>query len=335
MKPEELDRSIDKGEIAPLYFIFGDEEYLVERAVARILEKAVDPGFKDFNFSLFYGKEAKVEQILETAMTMPMFADRRVILVKRAEELSAESLESLLPYVRQPVLESCIVFQAAKIDQRRKFFLELKKTDFLIEYKKLKEEQLQWFIKREVEACGKKIEPAAAEMLVYYVGNNLRELVGQIGKLSVYLNDRPLVTIDDVRAMVSDTKLDNVFELANAIGERDLGKSMRRLQTVLRDTDAPYMLIGALASHFRKLCIIAGSIRENVSTDEISRKTGINPYFLKGMLPQARRFKADDYYHVFAALHDADLGMKSGGKPATLLEMLVSSICSGGNRKGP
>ena len=334
MKPEELDRSIAKGELAPLYFIFGDEEYLVERAVARILEKAVEPDFKDFNFSVFYGKEVRAEQILETAMTMPMFASRRVILVRRSEELSADALETLLPYARNPVKESCLVFQGAKIDQRRKFFLELKKTDFLIEFKKLKDDQLQWFIRKEVEASGKKIESAAAEMLLYYVGNNLRELVAQIEKLAVYLHERELVTMDDVRAMVSDTKLDNVFELANALGERDLAKSMRRLQTVLRDTDAPYKLIGALASQFRKLCIISDQIRLNVTPDEMSRKTGINSYFLKGMLPQARRFQADDYYRIFEALHKADLGMKSGGKPATLLEMLMFTICTK-NRKGP
>ncbi len=334
MKPEELDRSIAKGEIAPLYFIFGDEEYLVDRAVARILEKSVDPDFKDFNFSQYYGKEVKIEQVLETAMTMPMFSSRRVILVKRAEDLSPEALEMLLPYLREPVRESCLIFQAAKIDQRRKFFLELKKTDYLVEYKKLKEEQLQWFIKREIEASGKKIEPAAAEMLIYYIGNNLRELVAQIGKLAVYLHERELVTIDDVRSMVSDTKLDNAFELANSLGERNLGKAMRRLQTVLRDTGAPYMLIGALASHFRKLCIISALLKGGAAPDEVSRKSGINPYFLKEMLPQARKFKTDDFYKIFAELHEADMGMKSGRNPATLLEMLVYTVCGGESRKG-
>ena len=83
MKPEDLERSVSKGEIAPLYFIYGEEEFLADRAVARLVEKLVAPEFKDFNYSTFYGKECRAEQILDTAMTLPMFAERRVILVKR------------------------------------------------------------------------------------------------------------------------------------------------------------------------------------------------------------------------------------------------------------
>lgn len=329
MKPEELEKKIDKGEVAPLYFIFGDEEFLVERFVQKLVNRLVSPDFKDFNFSLIYGKECRIEQLLESAMTMPMFAERRVIQVKRSEELQADALDQLLTYMKQPSPDCCLIFQGTKIDQRRKLFQELKKLDLLVEYKKLKDEQLSGFVRREAESCGKRLDAEAAEMLVYYSGNNLRELVAQIEKLAAYCGDRPLISVGDVRSIASDTKIDTVFELADALGNRDLDRAMRQLHTVMRDTDAPYMLIGALARHFRQLCTISALQEKKLSQEEICRVSKVSPYFIRNLLSQARKFKADEFKEIFSRLHGADLGLKSGGRVQALLEMLVFYICRG------
>jgi DNA polymerase-3 subunit delta len=327
MKPEDLERSVSKGEISPLYFIYGEEEFLADRAVNRLVEKLVDPAFRDFNFTVLYGKECKAEQILDNAMTLPMFAERRVILVKRAEELQAEQLEQLIPYIKAPSPETCLVFHASKIDLRRKFFTELKKTDLLIEYKKLKDDQLAGFVRREAEVHGKRIDPAAADLLVYYCGNSLREIVAQVEKLATYVGKKGVIAVDDVKAIVSDTKTDTVFELANALGSRNLDKSARQLQILLRDADAPFMLVGALARHFRQLCMIRELMDKKVSQDEISKQVKINPYFLKGMISQAQKFRMDEYRKIFLLLHETDLGLKSGGRQGTLFEMLLFEIC--------
>ena len=327
MKPEDLTRSVNKGEIAPLYFIYGEEEFLADRAVARLVEKLVDPAFKDFNYTVLYGKECKVEQILDTAMTLPMFAQRRVILVKRAEELQAEQLEQLIPYLKAPSPDACLIFHASKIDQRRKFFSELKKNDFLVEYKKLKDDQLPGFVTRETDHHGKRMDSAAADLLVYYCGNSLREIVAQVEKLATYAGQRGLITVDDVKAIVSDTKTDTVFELANALGSRNPERAVRQLQILLRDPDSPYMLVGALARHFRQLCMIRELIEQRVSQDEISRRLKINPYFLKGMIGQAQKFRMDEYRNIFRLLHETDIGLKSGSRQGALFELLLFEIC--------
>jgi len=330
MKPEDLERSVSKGEIAPLYFIYGEEEFLADRAVARLVEKLVDPDFRDFNFTTLYGKECKAEQILDTAMTLPMFAARRLILVKRAEDLHPEQLEQLIPYIKAPSPDACLVFHAGKIDQRRKFFLELKKTDYLIEYKHIKDDQLLRFIQREAEGTGKRFESLALEMLVYYSGNNLRELVSQIGKLSAYAGKRNTITVDDVRSMASDTKIDTVFEFSRALSNRDLEKSIRMMQILLRDSDAPYNLlgaIGAIAKNFRQLAMIKELLDQRVLTDNIGKQLKISPYFFKEMLSQAKKFRMEEFRNIFALLHEFDLGLKSGARHETVLQLLVFEVC--------
>src|SRR5574340_130356 len=142
MKPDEFDRAVQKGDISPLYFIYGDEPYLVERGVRRLLARVVSPEFRDFNLNVFYGNECKGTEIVETAQTLPMFADWRVVLVKKGDGLSAAALELLAGYVRDPSPSTCLVFQGEKIDQRKRFFVEFKKKGELVEYKRPYENQL-------------------------------------------------------------------------------------------------------------------------------------------------------------------------------------------------
>ena len=85
---------------------------------------------------------------------------------------------------------TCLIFEGEKIDQRRKFFAELKKCGEVVEFKRLYENQLGPFIREELAGQGVRIEAAAVELLVYYVGNDLRELAGQLDKLVSYAAGR-------------------------------------------------------------------------------------------------------------------------------------------------
>jgi len=329
VKPEELETAIDRGEISPLYYFYGDEPYLMERGISRLLERLVDPASRDFNLNIYYGPECKGEEIADTAQTLPMFADWRVVLVKRGESLSAAALDKLLAYIQNPSPTTCLIIQGEKIDQRKKFFTDLKKSGVLVECKRPYENQLGGFIRSEAGVYKKKINPAAAEMLVHLVGNNLQELASQIEKVAIYAGERATIELEDVRNIVSDTKVDNVFELVNALGSKDLPAAMRRLQTILRDGEAPLMLLAMITRHFRQIWQVRELVDRKAAEQEIARETGINPYFLKGMLKQARNFSTNDCRALFELLLASDLSMKSGGRPTVIVGELVIKVCSG------
>ncbi len=333
MKPEEFDRVVRGGDVGPLYYLYGEEQYLVDRGVRRLLERVVSPETRDFNLTVFYGNECKGDEIVEAAQTFPMFADRRVVLVKKGGELSAAALEVLTSYVAAPSPSTCLIFQGDKADQRKKFFTELKKNGELVEFKRPYENQLGSFIAEEAASRGKKVEPAAAALLSYFVGTNLQELVSQLEKVATFVGDRNTIKIDDIRTIVSDTKVDSVFELANSLGERDLAKCLRCLHTILRDGEAPLMVLAVLTRHFRQLWLVRELLEKKETPQEIGRQTGIHPYFLKGMTGQARKYSLDDFRLVFEQLFVTDLALKtSAGKPSLLMENLVMAICVGKSR---
>ena len=322
---------MEKGEIAPLYYFHGDEPYLIERGVKRLMGLTVPPDSRDFNLDIFYGKECRGDEIATAAQTLPMFAERRVVLVRRSSELPAPALDKLTEYVADPSPTTCLIFEGEKIDQRKKFFLEIRKKGMLVEFKRLYENQLAPFIREEAAVYGKKVEPAALEMLVYLVGNNLQELAAEMEKVATFIGNRDTVKVADIREIVSDTKVDTVFELANALGEKETGKALRSLNTILRDGEAPLMVLAMLTRHFRQLWRVKELCEKKVPTQEISRATGINPYFIKGIVEQARNYRLSEFRGIFERFFETDLALKtSGGKPVNLMECLVMDICGKG-----
>ncbi len=327
MTHSELEASLKKGTIPDICFLYGDESFLVERSTRLILDRAIDPSLKDFNFNVFYGNESKGIDILDAAQTLPMFAERRAVLVKRTENLSATACDALLPYILRPSPSTCLVFTGSKIDQRKKFFLELKKHAVLVEHKRLYDNKLTGFIAGEAKSQGKPIDAAAADLLSFLIGNNLQELSSQIEKLVVFAGSRPRISIDDVRVIASDSKAFSVFELARFLGTQDLQNSLKSLSALFRNGEEAPMMVGTLARHFRQLWQIRELLDRKTPQAEIGREVGIAPYFLGEMILQARNFNRKRLLQLFEELCICDLASKTGGHPYTLLHELAVGIC--------
>ena len=330
MTAQELETAVLKGNIPKIVYLYGEESFLIERATKLLFDRAIDPSLKDFNFNVFFGNESKGVDIADAAQTLPMFAERRAVLVKRAEALKAEALEALLTYVQNPAQSTCLIFNGLKIDQRKKIFLELKKQDALVEYKRLYDNKLSGFIIAESKVLGKPIDAAAADLLSFLIGNNLQELSSQLEKLSVYAGNRPKITVEDVREIASSSKAFTVFELARFMGNKDLQNALKSLDTLfLNGEDAP-MMLGALARHFRQLWRVREMVEKRAAQADISREVGINTFFLGEYLQQAKNFKRDELRSLFAELYRCDVASKTGGgQPYSLMHSLVFFVCTG------
>lgn len=333
MTPQEFETTLKKGSIPPVCYIYGDEPFLVERAVHKLLALATDPALKDFNFNVFFGNESKGVDIVDAAQTLPMFAPRRAVLVKRAEQLKADALEVMLPYIKNPSSGTCLLLTGTKIDQRKKFFIEFKKHGELVEYKKMYDDKLPGFIQAEAVVQGKPIETAAAELLATLIGNNLQELSSQIEKLVVYIGAKVRITVDDVRAIASSSKAFTAFELAKYLCLRDASNSIKSLDALFLNGgggDAP-MIIGALASNFRKIWRIRELLDKKMTQADIGRELSINAFFLGDMVAQARNFPRRELKRIFEEFYRCDVALKTGGgQPYTLLHALTMGICTGG-----
>lgn len=327
MTERELEKQLKTGNLLPVYFFYGEEPFLVDRAARKIMEQAIDPAMKDFNLNIYYGADCKDTEILDTAQTLPMFSDRRLVVVRQADKLPAATQEGLLPYLVNPCQETCLVLQAAKPDLRRKFFGELKKQPGSLEFKKLYDNKLVPFITSEAQIQGKKIDGAGAEMLAFMVGNNLQELVSQVEKAALYAGNRPIITVEDIKIIVSQSKSFTAFELARFVGEKNLAKSLATLQSMLQNGEEAIMMLGALASHFRRIWRIRELLEQKLPLTDIGKQLKISPYFLNEQVAQAKKFTVTELDQLFRRLYQGDVAIKTGSSAQTVLHGLIYETC--------
>lgn len=327
MNGSDFQTRLRQGDLPPLIYLYGEESFGRDRAARQIVEHFVPAEARDFNLSVFHGKDVDGRKILEEAQTLPVFAPHRVVLVRDAQLLSAADLDLLTDYLAQPVPETLLVFVADKIDKRRKFFQQFQKQGLLQEFRPLYENQIPAFIRDQLQQGGLQITEEAMSLFCRRMGSDLPTIVVEIGKLQAYLGERQLVDVADVEAVVCDLRSNSVFELNDALGRRKAPEALRLLSRLLADGEAPLGILAMIIRHFRQLWKLVELQAQGVSGKELPGRVGVNPYFINNLVAQARNFTRVQLEAAFRRFLETDLALKSSGAHANaLLEQLVLDI---------
>lgn len=326
---------IQAGKIPGLILLYGQESYFVEEGLRLVSAAVVAPDNRDFNLTLFHGRDFKPVEAVEQAMTFPVFADRRLVVIKNLHEASAAQLDGLLSYVEDPVQETVLLMTADKIDARRKIFQAIKKNGTLIEFKKLYDNQLPSFVRDLALSLGVTMTAGAMKLFCKRVGTNLTEVHAEMEKLASYLGDRDIADECDVAAVVSNTRVESIFDLTDALGRGDASHSLKLLYSLLAEGEAPLMVLAMITRHFRQMWKIRELLAQHVPQGDLPRRVGISPYFIKGVMQQAQRIDNDGYRRIFKLLLETDLALKSSGaEPQTQMESLILEIAGIGKSNG-
>lgn len=328
MTAAELDRAIDTGQFPPLLFLYGEEQFLLEKTLKRLLDKALPQDARDFNLTVFHHKEFSAARLLDTVQTYPVFSQRRVVIVKGAHQIAAAELESLQSYLHHPVDETLLIFVGEKIDARRKFFLDFKKLGELVEFKKLYDNQLPAAIRDLARQNNMTLTDAALTLFCRRVGTNLQEVQTELVKLSLYLGENKLADAVDVDAVVTGSRQETVFALCDAIGDRQSVQAIEMVGRILDEGLPALVVLNMVTRHMRNLCKVGEMVGQKHSKAEIARTAGVNPYFLEGLIRQSRNFSGEQIRKIFERLIATDVALKSAAAhPAAMLEELVLCLC--------
>lgn len=320
-------RELSQGTLGSLYFIYGKERFLVDRAVDVLRQRVLTPATRDFNYELFQGKEASAARIVQAARTLPMMAPRRLVLVRDADEIKADELTAIIPYLAQPCQESCVVFVAEKVDQRLKFFTAFKKNGQLLKFDPLYDRQLPGFAAAEAEKRGVYFDAGAAELLAGEVGADLGQLADAVERLTVYLGERRSISVADIETVIASTRQRNVFELSKAIGEGQRENALRILHSMLVARESGVRIVAMLVRHLRQLWMTAELLAQRLGKMDIAQEIGIPPFFVDEMMVQAKRFDRHSFERMHRALFVADRALKSSRlDEARLLEQLILTL---------
>ncbi|MFC1532081.1 DNA polymerase III subunit delta [Thermodesulfobacteriota bacterium] len=328
LPPEDILKSLEKGELAPFYLFYGPSELRLERVLEKIREDFIPESVRDFNLEICYGGETSPFDIINRAQTIPFMAQNRLIIVRRTEEFNAEQLNIFIPYLEDPSGSTCLIFISSKTDFKIKFYKKIRSSGLAVNFAELKSYQIVPWIKRTARELDLNIEGQACVYLHHIVGNRLRDLFSELVKLRLRYGNTD-VGEKEVRELAIHSRIYSIFELMNAISEKDLGISLSVLNRFLEEEDkrsGPLQFIGMLNRQIALLWQTKAIIERGGKPKEVSAKLGLAPFSAGNFMKQSQHWSVGELEKGIALLYHADRLLKSGSRPGPVLENLILSL---------
>lgn len=314
---KQLVTDIKNGHIKPIYFLMGEEPYYIDKISSYIESNVLTEEEKGFNQIVLYGRDVTVDDIISNAKRYPMMAERQVVVVKEAQDLS-RSIEKLSNYAENPQLSTVLVvnYKYKKIDKRKTLYKTLKKIGVVYESKKLYENQVADWIRRVLSPSGYTITPKAAQMLVEFLGTDLSKISNELDKLKLIISKDTQITPELIEENIGISKDYNNFELRKAIGEKNVLKAHRIANYFAENPkDNPMVVtVSLLFSFFSQLLHFHGL--KDKSPRAVASALKVNPYFVNDYITAAKYYPMKKVSQVIGILRDFDVKSKGVGANA-------------------
>jgi DNA polymerase III subunit delta len=329
LKHRDLISLLKKGTTYPLYLLFGEEELLIREAVDLIVSTIVDPAARDFNFNVLYCRDTPVAELVNLAQTLPLMAEKRLIVAKDVDAFKASDIEELMPYLNDPSPSTCLVMIANQAKYDKKNMLDAVEAHGAVVkvYPLLDGEIIPW-IDAWAKARGLSLRRDASQYLWQVVGNDLQKIKNELEKVEIYMKEKKSITFDDVKTVVGDFREYSTFDLATALGQKNREKAFLILFRLIQEGEQPVGLLGSIAWHFRKLLRAKAMEEEGVGYEAIKRKLRVIFYESASFRQQMKTFTMEELCNAFEIMQRADRTLKSSSLNGRLvLERMILKLC--------
>jgi DNA polymerase-3 subunit delta len=335
--------SIEKRSFDAAYHFVGDDDFRKHEALALLVNAAVDPATRDFNYEARRGSEISGEALGSILGTPPMLAERRVVVVKDAGALKKDAKLAVESYLNRPSPDVVLVLiQPTGEKPDPKFG---KAT--MVTFDPISGPQLSRWIAMRAEHFGTTITAGAAELLQSSVGNDLPQLNVEIEKLATYTGG---AEIDEpaVGAIVGVRREESLSALLDAVGNRDAAAALRILPGLLEQPKSSgvfiVMVLGmqVLGTGFARARLANRVPPQRLSGEIMNmiKESGSYPgrswtEAVQAWISAAPKWPANDLWAAAVALHWADRALKESGRTTEegILQSAILAMCETRGRR--
>ena len=330
MKAFEIESSLKRTSPAPVYLLVGEEDFLRDHALSAIKAAVIGTGgMEGFNDDVFYGDECVASDILTCANELPVFAERRLVVVKGADKLAAREGEGVIPYCSAPNDSTTLVFTAPKLDNRLKFPQALKKHATTVDCGSLPPAQVPRWIEAQAEELGVSLHEDAVHLLAELSSHSLYFLKQELEKLAASVPKGTTVGPAEVELHRGTQPEASVFDLSGAIGAKNTGEALRIVARNLEAGEQPLRMLGALIWQYRRLWKARALLDSGRPEGELSRTIGIPPFRVRDFVKQVRLFTSEELRSAFQLFLETDSALKGGRAlpPKGIVKDLIIRLC--------
>ena len=329
LKYWDLNSELQKGIIHNNYFFTDVENFLKDKAFHQLKTAIVPPKVMDFNFDIFYGEEAKTSEVLEALQTPPMLSDKKLVVLRNFQLMHIAYRKKIVAYLENPIKDAVFIIETDKVNTRSGFYAKIAKlAQTYYFYHPYNESEAIRFLREESTILNKTMDSEAARMMVDYIGLNFQELHSELEKVALYSGGRIHITPEDIEACIGISKGNTIYELQNALTQRNLGQSIKVLENLMANNMSPVLIVIMLTRFYTTLWdILIQRYQQNRSKTEIERSLG--GWGSKAFMNSSEYYSLENFEMIFALLLEADKKLKSldAKLNKTILEMMIYRMC--------
>jgi DNA polymerase-3 subunit delta len=327
-----------------LHVLIGEDDYSLRQVLEDIRKGIGDPSALMSNTTVLDGRTVTLEQLRNACETVPFLADKRLVIVEGMLERfepprkngrkkpsrqvdHTEEIKKIVGIASAVPPFTELVFIGGGVRAVNPLLRELATVTRVQSFPLLKSAKLGPWIEKRVKQVGGSISPPAVTALVRFVGNDLWTMANEVDKLILYTAGRRIEEAD-VKAVVSYTREERVWEMVDAVLESRGGVAQEALQQLLQQGMAPAYLLASLSSQVRTVFLVREMRASGKSRHEIQSRLGITSDFqLNKAWEQSEKYSPARLRELYHRLLDTDESIKTGRLEGEIaLEILVAEL---------
>src|SRR5579859_1368113 len=351
---ERFVSEVASRKLRPVYVFIGDEVFFRDHCRQALLQHLVPQELREFSLYDLDLAETSLVDILDRAQTPSLMAPFQVFFIRGVKNLygrgsHAEEFAAIEKYVKDPNPAAVLIFVADHLsipaDVRRMDMTDKDRYERIretlgeycgmVELARVDEgDGIRWVIEK-AQKEQVKIDQDAARELVDALGADMMMVSGELEKLILYVNEKKRITLGDVETMVLAAKQCNLYELTEAISQKDKARALSVLDAVLSSSDGEDAAIGhlyLLARTFRQmLVILEKNVRDSRAIwQALWQGFRLPPFAADDVIRQARRYKSRrELARALRLIARADVELRSSPPDKRLvLERLVYDLAA-------
>ena len=315
----------------PIYFLMGEEAYYIDQISDYIQASVLDESQREFDLTIVYGKDADLTTIINAAKRYPMMSPYQVVIVKEAQ--SIKDWDPMQYYLSNPSQSTILVFayKYGSPDKRRKWVLDISKIGVVFESEKLRDYEMGAWINAYARNKNVTVDVKAIQMLTEFLGTNLSKVANELDKLLLTKpSNTSIITPEQVEKNIGISKDFNVFELQDALIERNVLKANRIIRYFAdnKKNNPLVMVLPQLFGLFSNLMIF--HYLKDRSQVAVASELKINPFFVKKYEMAAKNYGAWKTMNIISWIRETDARSKgvdsNGVEDGELMKELIFKI---------
>ena len=322
-----------RGQPPPVALLHGPDAQLLDDALAAATRGLFrEPSETAMGREVFEGGEASVEDVVRAASTLPFMTAMRLVVVRRAQALSAKGADALAAYARDPNPSTALLLLAdeslaASRDRRDHWLLAAVPAAAVVSLALREGRSAEAWLRQRAAADGLTLSEEAARLLVQWVGDDGAALLGETRKAALAGGgSNTTVSVKEVTAVVGEHRLSGVFDLTRAVQRREVGVALRTLDRLLA-TEEPLRLLALLTADVRATMTVADLSARGQSTEQIARVVRKPPPVVDAIVRGAAAAPSPVLARRLERCWQVERRLKSSGEAKAELTALVLDLC--------